>query len=58
VKIGEMIKSLFRRQPPSTREELVARAEAERQRDRAREEAMFEAEKLRTVNQVQNPPPF
>ena len=37
MKIGERIKQLFRRQPP-TAEELAARAEAESMRDRLRQD--------------------
>jgi hypothetical protein len=49
VKIRETIKRLFRRRPPPTREELAAHAEAERQLDRDRQNALIEAEKLRAT---------
>jgi hypothetical protein len=41
--IGERIKSLFRRQPPPTAEELAARPEAERLPDRGGEAARLDS---------------
>jgi hypothetical protein len=44
MKISERIKSLFRRQPPPTAEELAAHAEGESLPDRAREAARLDAQ--------------
>ena len=61
MKISERIKSLFRRQPPPTAEELAARAEAESVGDRAREDdavlgAQLDAQL--SARDVLPPPPF
>ena len=53
MKITEKIKRPFRRQPPSTAEELAAPNEAERRREsEAVLAARIEAEKLRSANQL------
>ena len=50
VKIREMIKSLFRRQPPLPREELAAPTDEERRREHEADlTAEIEAEKLRSM---------
>jgi hypothetical protein len=58
--ISERIKSLFRRHPPPTAEELAAHAEVESLPDRAREAARLDAQRdaHRATGDGLAPPPY